>query len=205
MEKNKKADNVLDFRKTTFWGVAASISACPDSDKPEVVLSGKSNVGKSSLLNALGDNKKLARVSQSPGKTRQVVYFEVDGKFYIADLPGYGYAKAPKQEKEKFSKLVDQYFASGRPISLILHLLDIRHLPSKEDMGMISYMLSNAMPFFIVFTKCDKLSRSQMLTNARDILKYLQIGDIPSFCVSADKKAGLDDLREAIVGRIFPS
>ena len=194
----------LDFRKTTFWGVAASVEACPPSDLPEVVLSGKSNVGKSSLLNALSDNKKMAKVSQTPGKTRQVVYFVVDSRFYIADLPGYGYANAPKHEKEKFSKLVEQYFASERPISLILHLMDIRHSPSKNDQQMIAYMQNAGFPFFMVFTKADKLSRSRALQAIREHTAFLGIKGVPSFLVSADKKQGLDELKAAITEKIFP-
>jgi len=146
----------INFRKTNFWGVAADMNSCPPMDRPELVLSGKSNVGKSSLLNSLVDNKKMARVSQAPGKTRLVVYFDVDNKIYIADLPGYGFSKAPKDVREKFTKLADQYFTSGRPIALTLHLIDIRHEPSKEDIQMLSYMNMQNIPYFVVFTKCDK-------------------------------------------------
>lgn len=194
----------INFRKTEYWGVAASLDACPPSDLPEVVLSGKSNVGKSSLVNALGDNRKLARVSQTPGKTRQVIYFIVDRQFYIADLPGYGFAKAPKMQQEQYSRLVEQYFASGRPLSLILHLVDIRHLPSREDCQMISYMQSHKLPFFIIFTKTDKLSRSKVLASARENMTALSAGDVPYFCVSADKKQGLEELQTAILKEIFP-
>ena len=150
----------INFRNTRFLALAAKISQCPDSDLPEIVISGKSNVGKSSLINALADNKKLARVSQSPGKTRAVVYFNVDRKLLIADLPGYGYARVSKELKESFSKLADEYFTSGREFNLILHLIDIRHDPSKDDIAMIEYMNANSLPYFVVFTKCDKLSQT---------------------------------------------
>jgi GTP-binding protein len=196
---------ILDFRKTDFWGVAAEISSCPPSDRPEVVLSGKSNVGKSTLLNALADNKKLARVSQSPGKTRLVIYFDVNGAFYFADLPGYGYAKAPKNVKAKFSKLVDQYFSSGRKISLVLHLLDVRNEPSKEDLNMLNYMNQQKIPYFLVFTKCDKLSRQQLNNRLSEMSDFLDIQDQAiCFAVSAEKKQGLDDLKTAITEFLFP-
>ncbi len=195
----------INFRKTTFWGVAADIASCPASDRPEVVLSGKSNVGKSALVNALADNKKLARVSQSPGKTRLVIYFDVDQKLYLADLPGYGYAKASKETKEKFSKLVDQYFSSGRPFSLVLHLIDIRHAPSKEDVQMMQYMRDQKIPFFLVFTKCDKFSRQARQKRLQEQLQALDIAEeVPCFAVSSEKKEGLLDLQQGIEQFLFP-
>ncbi|MBR5041419.1 MAG: YihA family ribosome biogenesis GTP-binding protein [Clostridiales bacterium] len=189
----------IQFRKTTFWGVASDVSSCPPSDRPEIVFSGKSNVGKSSLINALADNKKLARVSATPGKTRVVVYFNVDDKLYFADLPGYGYAKAAKDVKEKFNKLCDQYFVSGRKFSLVLHLLDVRHAPSSDDIRMLDYMNRSGIPYFLVFTKCDKLSKAQIRKQLNEFSKILDFHeDARIFAVSSEKKVGLDDLRAAI-------
>ena len=189
----------IQFRKTTFWGVASDIASCPPSDRPEIVFSGKSNVGKSSLINALADNKKLARVSATPGKTRVVVYFNVDVKLYFADLPGYGYAKAAKDVKEKFNKLCDQYFVSGRKFSLVLHLLDVRHAPSADDIRMLDYMNQSGIPYFLVFTKCDKLSKAQIRKQLNEFSKILDFHeDARIFAVSSEKKVGLDDLRAAI-------
>lgn len=189
----------IQFRKTTFWGVASDVASCPPSDRPEIVFSGKSNVGKSSLINALADNKKLARVSATPGKTRVVVYFNVDDKLYFADLPGYGYAKAAKDVKEKFNKLCDQYFVSGRKFSLVLHLLDVRHAPSSDDIRMLDYMNRSGIPYFLVFTKCDKLSKAQIRKQLNEFSKILDFHeDARIFAVSSEKKVGLDDLRAAI-------
>ena len=189
----------IQFRKTTFWGVASDIKACPPSDRPEIVFSGKSNVGKSSLINALADNRKLARVSATPGKTRLVIYFNVDDKLYFADLPGYGYAKAPKDVKEKFNKLCDLYFVSGRKFSLVLHLMDIRHNPSADDIKMLDFMNQSNIPYFVVFTKCDKLSRAQINRQIQQFSKVLDFHeDAHIYAVSADKKIGLDDLRSGI-------
>ena len=189
----------IQFRKTTFWGVASDVASCPPSDRPEIVFSGKSNVGKSSLINALADNKKLARVSATPGKTRVVVYFNVDDKLYFADLPGYGYAKAAKDVKEKFNKLCDQYFVSGRKFSLVLHLLDVRHAPSSDDIRMLDYMNQSGIPYFLVFTKCDKLSKAQIRKQLNEFSKILDFHeDARIFAVSSEKKVGLDDLRAAI-------
>lgn len=189
----------IQYRNTTFWGVASDLKACPPSDRPEIVFSGKSNVGKSSLINALADNRKLARVSATPGKTRMVVYFNVDNKLYFADLPGYGYAKASKDVKEKFNKLCDQYFVSGRKFSLVLHLIDIRHEPSKDDVRMLEYMNQSGIPYFLVFTKCDKLSKAQIRRQLSEFSKILDFHeDARCYAVSADKKIGLDDLRAGI-------
>ncbi len=189
----------IQFRKTTFWGVASDVQSCPPSDRPEIVFSGKSNVGKSSLINALADNKKLARVSATPGKTRVVVYFNVDDKLYFADLPGYGYAKASKDVKEKFNKLCDQYFVSGRKFSLVLHLIDVRHAPSQDDIRMLDYMNQSGIPYFLVFTKCDKLSKAQIRKQLNEFAKILDFHeDARIFAVSSEKMVGLDDLRSGI-------
>lgn len=189
----------IQFRKTNYWGVASDLASCPPSDRPEIVFSGKSNVGKSSLINALADNRKLARVSATPGKTRMVVYFNVDEKLYFADLPGYGYAKVPKDVKAKFNKLCDQYFVSGRKFALVLHLIDIRHAPSADDIRMLDYMNQNNIPYFLVFTKCDKLSKAQIRRQLQEFSKILDFHeDARCFAVSAEKKIGLDDLRNSI-------
>lgn len=194
----------MNFRNTTFAALAADLNSCPSLGLPEIVLSGKSNVGKSSLVNALADNKKLARVSQTPGKTQAVVYFNIDNKLLLADLPGYGYAKTSKDKKEKFSKLADSYFTSGRQFNLVLHLIDSRHYPSEEDMAMIKYMNTQKIPYFLVLTKCDKFSRQQLnkqIEMFTDVLDFDENAYI--FAVSSEKKTGIDDLRIAIEQYIF--
>ena len=199
-----KSNNIIsamdiNYRKTRFLKVAATIEQCPKSDLPEIVLSGRSNVGKSSLMNAIADNKKLARTSANPGKTREVVYFETDGKILFADLPGYGYAKASKEVKERFSKLCDDYFRSGRKISLVLNLLDIRHDPSEHDRSMIEFLNNSGIPYFVVFTKCDKLSRMQVGNRLREMARVLDFAeDACVFAISSEKKAGITELTDAI-------
>ena len=194
----------VNFRNTVFYGIASDINACPPQDMPEIVFSGKSNVGKSSLVNALSDNRKLARVSQTPGKTQAVVYFNVDRKLYIADLPGYGYAKTSKEKKEKFSKLAEDYFTCGRKIDLVLHLMDIRHNPSAEDVGMLEFLNNSGLNYFVVFTKCDKFSRQQMMKRLNELSKELNFTeDAVVFAISSEKKIGLDDLKNAIEEHLF--
>jgi len=189
----------INFRKAKFKALAATIDQCPASDIPEIVMSGRSNVGKSSLINALVDNKKLARVSQTPGKTRAVVFFEIDGKLLIADLPGYGYAKVSKEMKSSFSSLADSYFTSGRKFDLVLHLMDIRREPTDEDIAMFEYMNANNIRYYVVFTKCDKYSAAQLrrrIEELKDIYNFDENADI--FAVSSMKKQGVEELREAI-------
>ncbi len=189
----------INFRKARFKALAATIDQCPESDLPEIVLSGRSNVGKSSLINALTDNRKLARVSQTPGKTRAVVFFDIDGKLLIADLPGYGYAKVSREKKAEFSSLADSYFTSGRKISLVLHLMDIRRDPTEEDIAMFEYMNTNNVRYFVVFTKCDKFSAAGLRKRLEEINKiydFEENADI--FAVSSDKKLGITELQEAI-------
>lgn len=194
----------VNYRKTKFLKVAATIKQCPETDMPEIVLSGKSNVGKSSLINAIADNKKLARVSQTPGKTREVIYFETDGKLLFADLPGYGFAKASKEVKERFSKLCDDYFRSGRRISLVLSLVDIRHEPSAQDVAMIEFLNQANIPYFLVFTKCDKLSKMQVSKQIAMMSKYFNFHeDACVFAVSSEKKAGIKELCDAITEFVF--
>lgn len=193
----------VKFKKTTFVGVAAKLNQCPEPGLPEVVMSGRSNVGKSSLINALADHGKLAKTSQTPGKTRLVIYFNVDDKLLLTDLPGYGYARVSQSEKERFSKLADTYLHSGRPIEMVLHLLDIRHKPTRQDMQMISWLVESGLPWQIILTKADKLSRSQAHKQLKEIAQFLGIDDLSHFhIVSATKKQGIAELRDLIAARL---
>ncbi len=196
----------VNFRKTAFTGVAAKLEQCPPPDLPEIVMSGRSNVGKSSLINALADNKKLAKISQTPGKTRLVIYFNVDNQLLLTDLPGYGYAKVSQIEKERYSKLADQYLHSDRPICMVLHLLDIRHKPNQHDIQMIAWLVESGLPWQIVLTKVDKLSRTQAQKQRQEIAKFLGIDDLSHLnLVSTTKKQGLTELRELIAARVGES
>lgn len=144
----------------------------PSETGVEIALVGKSNVGKSSLINSLCNNYKLARVSASPGKTRLINYFTINRQFYLVDLPGYGFAKAPKTEKEKWGQLMEQYLSSGRVTHLFL-LLDIRHEPTAEDKQMFQWVLYYGVPFTLVATKSDKLARSKRRQAANAAAKLL--------------------------------
>jgi len=166
----------------------------------EVAVVGRSNVGKSSLINCLTNNGKLAKTSQTPGKTRLVNYFLLNNAFYLVDLPGYGFAKRSKDEQAEWGDLIGSYMSSGRPKHLLL-LVDIRHEPSPEDREMFRWTLHAGVPFTIVATKADKISKSQRMVAANKAAKLL---GAPAFAIpfSAEEKIGKDALIERI-GQIF--
>ena len=168
------------------------------SDMPEVAFSGRSNVGKSSLLNRLLGRKSLARVSSMPGKTVTINFFRVDGCRFV-DLPGYGYAKVSHDEKIRWSELMESYFASGRDIRVVVQLIDMRHAPSEQDLDMIEYMVANKLPFVVALTKADKLNKSERMKSLTEICTVLaKYGNIPVVPFSATKGEGVDELRGII-------
>jgi len=196
----------IDFRKTRFIGVAAELNQCPPPFGPEVVLSGRSNVGKSSLINALADNRNLARTSNTPGKTRLIIYFSINDRILLTDLPGYGYARVSLQAKAAFSSLADSYLTSSRPVALVLHLLDIRHDPSNEDMQMLDYLDSKRIPFQIVLTKADKLSKNQSIQRRDQIAEKIGISASDDLLIiSSQAKSGLAQLRRRIASIVQDS
>lgn len=159
---------------------------------PQVAVVGRSNVGKSSLINMLANNKKLAKTSSTPGRTRLVNYFEIDKKMYLVDLPGYGFAKAGKEIKKEWDNVLDDYFNNTHNLKLVLVLLDSRHLPSELDKMMINYLAELRIPYRLVLTKTDKLSKSQLNNNIGDISNYIRHNQNMFISTSADKKTGGD-------------
>lgn len=168
------------------------------SDMPEVAFSGRSNVGKSSLLNRLLNRKSLARVSSMPGKTVTINFFKGDGCRFV-DLPGYGYAKVSHDEKIRWSELMESYFASGRDIRVVVQLIDMRHAPSEQDLDMIEYMVANELPFIVALTKADKLNKTERMNSLTEICLVLaKYGNIPVVPFSATKGDGVEELRGLI-------
>ncbi|HWS29615.1 MAG TPA: ribosome biogenesis GTP-binding protein YihA/YsxC [Clostridia bacterium] len=168
----------------------------PPKDGVEIAIVGKSNVGKSSLINSLSNNFKLARISSSPGKTRLINFFRLNGAFYLVDLPGYGFAKAPKTEKEKWGRLMEDYLSAGR-LTHIFMLLDIRHAPTNDDKQMFQWILYYGVPFTLVATKSDKLAKSKRAQAANAAAKLL--GAPPAALAYSSETA---EGREALIKRI---
>lgn len=187
---------MLNFRRVIYKGVASRLADAPAPSLPEIVLAGRSNAGKSSLVNALANHRSLAKVSSRPGKTQLVVYFDIDEQALLVDLPGYGYAQVSQEAKKRFAGLADAYFQAQRPLALVLLLVDIRHEPSRQDVQMVQFLQSQSLPFALVLAKADKLSRSAGLNRRQKILQFLKLPSyFPAFLVSAPQKQGLDELK----------
>ena len=189
----------MRFDIVEFTAAYGTSSQLPPSDLPEIVFSGKSNVGKSSLINKLFNRKNLARVSSTPGKTITVNFFKGDD-VYFADLPGYGYAKRNRSEKERWAELMEGYFRSGRNIALVIQLLDMRHKPSEDDMTMLRFLRESETPFVIALTKSDKLNKSETEKRRSEIESELSsFDDIPMVEFSSVTGSGVEELKSLII------
>lgn len=161
----------------------------PSNGLPEVVLVGKSNVGKSSFINTMIQRKSLARTSSEPGKTRQLNFYNMDNYFYFVDLPGYGYSKMSKKEQAQVGDFIEEYLFHRSNITFLLFLVDIRHLPSANDRLMYDYIIRSKIPFSIITTKADKIAPTKVEQAKQTVQKELNpIGDIPTFAFSAERK-----------------
>ena len=188
----------MNYNKAEFEKAFGISSQLPQSTTSEIAFSGRSNVGKSSLLNKLFNRKSLARVSSVPGKTITINFYNVDGCKFV-DLPGYGYAKLSKTERDRFGELMEGYFQSGRNIKLVVQLVDMRHKPSQDDFGMIDFMQQMNIPFIIACTKADKLKVKEFQKREREIKQELNMVDeglIVPF--SSQTGLGLDNIKMLI-------
>ena len=167
----------------------------PKNDLPQIVLVGKSNVGKSSFINTMINRKKLARTSSEPGKTRQINFYNIDETFYFVDLPGYGYSKMSKKEQEQVGKFIEEYLFNRKEISLIIFLIDIRHSPSANDRLMYNYIISSGLPFIILANKADKIAITKVDNAVLDLQKQINpIGDITTLPFSSERKIYKDSV-----------
>lgn len=171
----------------------------PQNDLPQIVLVGKSNVGKSSFINTMINRKSLARTSSEPGKTRQINFYNIDEKFYFVDLPGFGYSKMSKQEQEKVGSFIEQYLVNCKNIALIIFLIDIRHKPTSNDRLMYDYIIRSKIPFIILANKADKIAPTKVLDTAKSIQKSINpICDSTILPFSSLKKKYSEDVWNVI-------
>ena len=189
----------MNFHNVEFLISAAATKDFPKSRLPEIAFAGKSNVGKSSVINRLLQRKNFARVGDKPGKTIHVNYFTIDNTCYLVDLPGYGYAQVSQKEKERWGKLMEDYFAAGR-IDLGVLIVDYRHPPTKNDITMARWFLDSGCPFVVVANKMDKLKKSELEPNLMTIREDLELPEnCPIIPFSAEKGNGRDELVRLIL------
>ena len=189
----------MNFQNVEFYISAAAPKDFPRDRLPEIAFAGKSNVGKSSVINRILQRKNFARVGEKPGKTIHVNYFTVDKKCYFVDLPGYGYAQVSQKEKERWGKLMEDYFAAGR-IDLGVFIVDARHAPTNNDITMARWFLDSGCPFVVLANMLDKVKKSQIEGNLKVIREDLELPeDCPVIPFSAEKGDGRDALVKLIL------
>ena len=180
--------------------VCGITSKLPENEKPEIAFAGKSNVGKSSLINGLMNRKSLARTSAQPGKTQTINYYNINQQMYFVDLPGYGYAKVSKQERDRWGRLIEAWFSDSERMALGILIVDARHKPTADDCTMAEVFLCSKKPFLVVANKLDKLKKSEVEGNLMQIREVLGLSeDIPIIPFSAEKGTG----RAELIGKIL--
>jgi GTP-binding protein len=185
----------MNLQIAEFVTSVTDLSKLPKDGLPQIVFSGKSNVGKSSVINRVLNRKNFARVGETPGKTVHIYFFRIDNRAYFVDLPGYGYAKVPKAEKERWGKLMEQYFSVPERVSLGIQIVDARHKPTADDVTMCAYFQSTGRPFAVVANKLDKLKKSELEPNLALIRQTLALDEATKLIpFSAEKGTGRDEL-----------
>lgn len=188
----------MNYNNAQFYTSYGSFSQIPPSERTEIAFSGRSNVGKSSLINKIFNRKSLARVSAVPGKTATINFYTLDELFFV-DLPGYGYAKVSKSEKERWAGLIEGYLHDDRQLALIFQLIDFRHPPTADDLMMVNFLIDSEIPFVIVLTKADKLSKRQREERRSALQTELPCAeDITMIEFSAQTGEGRDEIRSII-------
>ena len=188
----------MQIKNRKFEISAVSKKQYPKGDLPEIVLVGKSNVGKSSFVNTMVGRKNLARTSNTPGKTRQINFYNIDNKFYFVDIPGYGFSKMSKQEKVISVKYIEEYLEEGKNVALIILILDIRHNPTEDDLLMYDYILKSNLPFMVITNKADKIAVTKVDNEVQRIKETLGISYSTILPFSAERKIYTDKVWEEI-------
>ena len=188
----------MKLEKAVFEAAAGLVSQLPECTMPEIVFAGRSNVGKSSLINRLLNRKSLARVSSQPGKTATINFYNCDGA-RLVDLPGYGYAKVSRAEKERWAELIEGYFAQERDVRLVVMLVDSRHKPSSDDITMLDYLEQTGSPAVIALTKIDKLNKSERAARLAALPEELECDEDMLIPFSSVTGEGADTLRSLVL------
>jgi len=197
------ADDPLVIRSLEFIGPMASADGWrPPSELPEVAFAGRSNVGKSSLLNRLVRRKAFARVSHTPGRTREINFFKVNERFVLVDLPGYGYARISKERKAEWLPLIEGYLRKATALRGVVQLLDVRHPASNDDLQMLDFLADVGVPTIVALTKIDKLRPNELPGRMRELALQLQLDEEQMIPFSATTNAGRDDLAAAVVSLV---
>lgn len=192
----------MEIIKADFITSMADYGSFPGKGLPQLAIAGKSNVGKSSLINNLCRRRGLAKTSGTPGKTRLINVFLLNDSIHLIDLPGYGYAKVNKEEQSKWGERMNRYFTTSDTLKAVLQLVDIRHEPTAEDVQMVQYLRHHNLPFITVATKADKLSRAQLQRQLLPIARVLQVQPFDIICYSSQTGAGRSQLLAAIDGAL---
>lgn len=188
----------MNYNKAEFKTSYGTFKQIPKSDRPEIAFSGRSNVGKSSLINKIFNRKSLARVSAMPGKTVTINFFSLEN-VYIVDLPGYGYAKVSQSEKVRWAGLIEGYLHDERDLALVFQLVDFRHKPTKDDIMMINFLIDSGIPFVVVLTKADKLKKREREERRKALMTEIPCAeDITMIEFSAETGEGVEAIREII-------
>ena len=192
----------MNLHNAEFVRSVTSVADCPKDGLPQIAFAGKSNVGKSSVINKLLLRKNFARVGEAPGKTTHINFFRIDNKLYLVDLPGYGFAKVSADEKERWGRLMEDYFAANR-IDLGVLIVDYRHPPTNNDITMARWFLDSGCPFVVVANKMDKLKKSELEPNLKVIREDMALPeDCPVIPFSAEKGNGRDELVKYILAAV---
>lgn len=194
----------MRIHQASYLISAPTVAACPQPDRPEICFAGRSNVGKSSLINSLTNRKHLAKTSSTPGKTRMLNYFDIDGTWYLVDLPGFGYAKVPEAERRRWDVEMTAYFTTRPNLTLILHLVDARHEPTALDVAFIERLIEHDLPFAILLTKADTLSGNGIAKRNASMRAFVKSRGVhaPVVLTSASSGTGMDEVRALISTRI---
>ena len=188
----------MTIKKSKFVRSLSAFGNFPGQGLPEIAMVGKSNVGKSSLINSMTNNSKLARTSAEPGKTRLVNLYLINEAFFLVDLPGYGFARAPKQEKDRWAAMIEGYLKGSEHLKRVFQLVDIRHEPTEDDQLMVEYLRHYELPFTVVATKADKLSKAQRGKSIPAICRKLAVQPWEVMVYSSKDGTGKDKLLELI-------